>query len=136
MKSQQVLKNENSKSVILTDNELNDAMHYFYKKASNEVKRFIDRKNYINISVEKDNILYYTGRILPTQEVSAVSTMTGVMKDLAVTTFCVPVIDNHSPLAYSIVNEVHWYSKVARHKGVETVLRYLTQYCFILKGES
>lgn len=120
--------------LILKDNELNNALKYFYRKGTNEVKEFINRKQYMNISEERDNILYYTGRILPTQEINAVTPMTGIMKDLATTTFCVPLIDRYSPLAYSIVNEVHWYSKVARHRGVETVLRYVMQYCFILEG--
>ena len=47
--------------------------------------------------------------------------MSTVMKDLCSNTFCVPVIYKHSPLAYSIVNEINWYSDAAKHSGVETV---------------
>ena len=60
--------------------------------------------------------------------------MTAVIKDLTFTTFCVPVIYRHSPLAYSIINEIHWYSNVAKHSGVETIWRYVLKVCFILCG--
>ena len=56
------------------------------------------------------------------------------MKDLSMSTFCIPIIDKHSPLAYSIVNEVHWYDKVAKHAGIKSVLRFTMQYGFILEG--
>ena len=49
--------------------------------------------------------------------------MSDVMKDLSSSTFFVPVIYKHSPLDYSIVNDVHWNSSVAKHSGVETVWR-------------
>ena len=54
--------------------------------------------------------------------------MTAVMKDLASTTFCVAVIYRHSPLAYSIINEIHWYSNIAKNSGVETIWRYLLHF--------
>ena len=41
--------------------------------------------------------------------------MSDVMIDLSCTTFHVPLVDHRSPLAYSIINEVQWYNKVARH---------------------
>ena len=31
------------------------------------------------------------------------------MLDLTSTTFCVPVIDSHSPLGYSIITDIHWW---------------------------
>ena len=60
--------------------------------------------------------------------------MCDVMKDLVSTTFCVPLVDSLSPFSYSIVNEVHWHSKVVSHSGVETVLRYTQKYAHILEG--
>ena len=49
--------------------------------------------------------------------------MRAVMKDLPSVTFCVPVIYRHFPLACTIINEIHWYSNVAKHSGVETIWR-------------
>ena len=60
--------------------------------------------------------------------------MPDVMRDLAASTFCVPILYKHSPLAYSIVNYVHWYSPVASHSGIETVWRYVMKVAFIISG--
>ena len=57
-----------------------------------------------------------------------------VMKDLCSNTFCVPVIYKHSPLAYSIVNEIHWHADTAKHSGVETVWRYVLKLEYIMQG--
>ena len=113
-------------TLILTNEELNNAMSYFYKMATNEVKQFTKSKCYIDVSEEMNGILYHTGRILPTQEF--------MTHDLVPSTFCIPIVDKHSPLAYAVINEVHWFNKIAKHTRVETVLRYTMQYCYILKG--
>ena len=60
--------------------------------------------------------------------------MCDVMIDLSCRTFWVPLVDRFSPFAYSIVNEVHWYNKEAKHTGVEKVLRYTLNYAHILEG--
>ena len=48
--------------------------------------------------------------------------------------FCVPVIYRHSPLVFSIINEIHWHSNVAKHSGVETIWRYVLKICLNLCG--
>ena len=83
----------------LTEKEINAAERYFFKKATSEVKNFISLKEYQKISFEKDDILYYSGRILPTENVNGVYEMSTTMKDLSSSTFCVPIIYKHSPLA-------------------------------------
>ena len=120
----------------LTKEEIDDAYHYFYSKATQEVIEFSKESEYKSISKMSNGVLHYTGRILPDQRVTTGEgvTMTDVMKDLSSTTFCVPIIDAHSPIAYSVVNEVHWSHKVAKHRGVETVFRYVLQVCYILNG--
>ena len=60
--------------------------------------------------------------------------MTEAMKDLTATTFCVPVLEKHSPIAYSIISEVHWHNQNAKHGGVETVLRYSNLTAYIIEG--
>ena len=124
--------------LVLSDDEIRDAQQYFFQKATQEVLNFTKESEYTNISTMKDGVLYYTGRILPEQRVTAGEgvTMTEVMKDLSSTTFCVPIIDAHSPIAYSVVNEIHWEHKVAKHRGVETVHRYVLQVCFIVNGRN
>ena len=118
----------------LTENEIKDAANYFYKIATQEIKKFVDEKEYKLISREKGQILYYTGRILPTQKVTSSTQLSDVMKDLCATTFVIPIVSKHSPLAYSIINEVHWHHPIGKHCGVETVLRLSMEYAFILGG--
>ena len=65
-----------NKIVILSDEELQEASNYYYKKATLELKRFVKEIKYKNISVEKNEILYYTSRILPEQKINVVANMT------------------------------------------------------------
>ena len=127
-------KDGSSDKFVLSDDDLSHAKSYYYERATKEIKEFTKKKKYENISTQKDDVLYYTGRILPEQKVNSVATLSGVMKDLSTSTFVVPLIDKHSPLAYSIVTEVHWHDKIAKHAAIETVLRFTLQYAFILEG--
>ena len=118
----------------LSETEINLAKQYFFEKATSEVKQFLKPSQYQQITSERNGILYYTGRILPTENVTSTCEMSDVMKDLSSSTFCVPVIYKHSPIAYSIVNDVHWNSSAAKHSGVETVWRYVMKTAFIISG--
>ena len=129
-------RNQARNDLILSDDELNDARRYYFLKATEEVLHFAKKEDYKHLSTFKDGILYYTGRILPTQAVESVVTLTDVMKDLSSTSFVVPIVDAHSPVAYSVINEIHWNHDVAQHRGVETVHRYVLQICFILNGRN
>ena len=127
-------KESDNVSVKITDNEFQGALNYFFRKATREVKHFNASEKYEKISSEENGILYYTGRILPCQEINVTTSMSDVMRDLSSTMFCVPLVDKYSPIAYSIVNEIHWYHSVAKHCGVETVLRYTMKYAYIMEG--
>ena len=61
------LKCKNSLVVEMTTNLIDEALRYFFTKATNEVKHFLPVSAYRKFSEEKNDILYYTGRILPTQ---------------------------------------------------------------------
>ena len=50
-------------------------------------QEIVKRSNYQKISVEKDKVLYYTGRILSTSNIKAAGEMSSVIKDLSATTF-------------------------------------------------
>ena len=127
---------ESGNAVIIPDDKINEAKLYFSRKASSEVKEFLQPAAYQHISMEKDGILYYTGRILPEDDITIVGRATNVMKDLTSTSFCVPITDKDSPVAYSLVNDIHWYHPTAKHCGVETVLRYVLQQMHIIDGRS
>ena len=120
--------------VKIPEGELQEARNYLFRLATVEVKSSMKRERYEKISIEKDDILYYSGRILPTQSVSTNVSLTDTMLDLCETTFCVPLVIKSSPIAHSIVNEVHWNHNVAKHSGIETVLRYTMKYAYIIEG--
>ena len=120
--------------INLSENDLAEALNYFYLKASLEIRHFLSPKLYTKISYEDDGILYYKGRILRSQKITEKGDMSKVMLDLSSRTFQVPLTDSMSPFAYSIVNEIHWFDHDAMHSGVETVLRYTQKYAHIING--
>ena len=85
----------------------------------------------VDEAYEKDNIIYYTGRV-SNCDISFEGDITNKMLDLSRKSFIVPIIDSNSPLAYSIINEVHWYCPSAKHKGVETTIRTIMTIAHIL----
>ena len=110
------------------------AMQYYFRSATKEVKHFLPESKYKNISEEKSGILYHTGRILPTQEIGYDPTLCDVCFDLTKSTFCVPIVDGLSPLAYSIADEIHWYHPDVRHSGLESTLRETNRVAYIIGG--
>ena len=81
-------------------------------------------------------ILYYTGRILLNQLIQHIGNPTDVMLDLSLTLFFAPIIHKNSLIAYSIISDIHWYHKVAKHSGVETLMRYVLQKVYVIEGRS
>ena len=58
------------------------------------------------------------------------------MLDLSLTSFFVPVIHKNSPIAYSIISNIHWYHKVAKYSGVETLKCYILQKVYNIEARS
>ena len=109
--------------VDLSKDMINSALMYYFCKASEEIKHFLPLTSYKNISEEKERVLYYTGRILPTQEITGELTLGDTSFDLHKATFCVPLIDRESPIAYALSSEIHWHHPDVKHGGIESVLR-------------
>ena len=70
------LKSKPSSALSISENILKESEEYFFKKGSQEVKQFVQHSKYVNISTEKGEILYYNGRILPTDSVTIVGKAT------------------------------------------------------------
>ena len=121
-------------AITLTNDDIARAEMYYWRKGSAEVRHFIKPAKYKRFSKEVDGVIYYCGRILEVDNIQITTPMTKAMKDLHSTTFCVPVLDKHSPISYAIINEIHWHSKVVQHSGVETTWRYVLKRAFILEG--
>ena len=110
------------------------AEEYYFRKAAAEVQQFVDARKYKQISVLKDEILYFTGRILPSQKVDGKFNFSDAMLDLCESSFCVPITDALSPIAYAVVSETHWYDPDINHKVVETTLRFAQNTAHIIGG--
>ena len=54
--------------------------------------------------------------------------------DLAANSFHVPLVDRYSPLAFSIINEVHWHHADAWDSRGDTVFRYALQIVYVVEG--
>ena len=108
--------------IQIDDKDLDNALKYLFLLASKEVRQFCPPRDWRK-GVEKEGILFWTGRLLSCQEFSVGIQLSDVMMDLSPTVFCVPYVDNYSPLAWSIMSEVHWNHPTAKHAGVPTVLR-------------
>jgi len=116
-------------SGTLTDEEVSSAENYFYKKGTREVKQFSKPRDWKDCSYSKDQILYYTGRILDGQEVYDPES---TMLDLDPLTFVRPILDRYSPVAYSIM--IHCHQSVAHHMNSIATLRESRSIAFILQG--
>ena len=122
------------KIVTLPGQYLHAAKNYYFMKAAQEILRFVDARKLADISIMKDGIFYYTSRVLDTQEFTGDITLGDACLDLTASTFCVPVVDALSPIAYAIVPETHWYHPDVSHGGVESVLRLSQTTAHILGG--
>ena len=126
---------EKGKIVMLTENLLRLALNYYFKKGTLEVIHFLAKNCYEKISKEVNGVLHYTGRILPTQGITNHLQLADVCLDLTSSTFFVPLLDKFSPISFSVINEIHWYSEDACHSGNESVWRYVQHVAYILEGK-
>ena len=119
---------------ILTEESLSVALEYLYRKASSEVRRYVDKKKVMEIAAEKEGVLYFKSRVLDKQRLSAV----GGLEDMVDVSgfgglnFSVPVLYRFSPLSISIAQHMHY--EVFGHKGYETCYRLSIDKVYIMQG--
>ena len=118
----------------LSEEELKTSEIYIFKKGTREIYQFIPPKKFEKFTTPKDDLLIYTGRILPEDQVTIIGCYMEAMKDLSRHSFCVPVLDKDSPFAYSIALDVHWNHPACKHSGVETTLRFIMKKVYIIEG--
>ena len=116
---------------VLQDDELQYGLDYFFQKATEEVKKFASPKQYEKNSFEKNFVLYHSSRV-DLGNLSFVGKMTDAMIDLSSGSFEVPIVDHFSPVAFSVVNQIHWYHPTVKHSGVESTIRFVMNVAHIL----
>ena len=104
-----------------TDKYVNLALLYLYRKAADEVKEFNNHTLIEKIGVEVDGVLLSKGRIISGMEFLQSAEIDIDLGSMGIRTR-LPVIDRHSPLAYSIGQYVHW--GLAKHWGWRPPLGY------------
>ena len=117
--------------MVRTENDtlMKYAEHYYFWKATLEVKNFSNSKDYKNSCIEKYGILFYTGRILHGQ---TIDTPVDPFLDIEPLEFVRPLMDRWSPVAYSIMLHVHTY--ISHHKNVNVTLRESRSIGYVIRG--
>ena len=113
------------------DMDRDRALEFIFRTESKLVKKFNSKNKLDKIAVELDGILYYKTRILEGQTVKVVG---GLNIDTSVSgifnlNFKVPIIDQHSPLAFPLALHLH---SLFNHRGVESCHRLALNYVKIL----
>ena len=103
-----------------TDKFVNLTLLYLYRKATDEVKEFYSAAVVQKIGIEVDGVLLSSGRIIDEMDFLETAELEVDLGSLGIRTR-LPIIDRHSPLAYSIAQYVHW--DLAVHRGAETCSR-------------
>ena len=105
--------------------------NYFFFKGSHEVKEFMPKKDYVHCTAEKNGILLYTSRILDGQDIDDPE---NTMYDLQPLSFVKPVLDQYSPVAYSLL--LYCHTVLSRHRSATTTLLESRGIAFVFKGRS
>ena len=119
-------------TVPLHDADLSRALEYLFTLATREVKQFVKKETVSRLAVEQDDILFCRSRLLDGQKfiITAGLEESGLANcNLNMRT---PLVDRHSPLAYSIADFVH--RVVCKHRGYETCYRMSLNFCHIIQG--
>ena len=119
----------------ITEEDVSNALAYWYKKGSEEVKSFNKSELITRIAVEKDGILYSRSRIMDGHRfiIAAGFNKTSLGKEVQLD-LLTPVLDRHSPISFSMALFVH--SELANHAGFETCFRFSLSYCHIIQAAS
>ena len=119
----------------LTEEDVSNALAYWYKKGSQEVKSFNKPELIARIAIERDGILYSRSRIMDGHRfiMAAGFNKTSLGKEVQLN-LLTPVLDRHSPISYSVALFIH--SELANHAGFETCFRFSLSYCHIIQAAS
>jgi len=103
--------------------------NYFFFIGTQEVKEFMQKKDYVSCTAEKDGVLRYTSRILDGQDIDDPE---NTMYDLHPLSFVKPVLDRFSPISYSLM--LYCHSMLARHRSATSTLLESRGIAFIFRG--
>ena len=114
---------------IPTELEIRRAENCIFYKCTAEARKFSPSKDIKENTAEINGILHYAGRIL---DASQIDCPEDPFLDAPPLCFVKPIVDRHSPVAYSIM--LHSHARLARHKGINFSLRESRSVAYILRG--
>ena len=120
------------KDVLLCDKDLHYALLYLYRKASLEVKQFVNKKVVDKVAYDIDGILLSKGRLVDGLNFIETGELGEFHLGSLGIKVRIPVLDRWSPLSYSVAQHVHW--SIGKHKGIETTNRLSLENVCILQG--
>ena len=123
-------KRPKNEAIQYTDEELEIARLYYFRKATAEVKQFSKPSEYKNVTIEKDGVLFYKSRLLDDVQPTSLEK---TMRDITPMKFVRPIVDRYSPLAYSIMLHAH---TEGIHQGTLVTLQRSREIAFIIGGRS
>ena len=126
-----------SQSIVrLDDKAISLSLDYIYRKTTQEVLQFNDKKMVEKVGTLVNGVLFCKSRLMEDQSLRAVGGLENIvdLESFTGISFKVPVVDRFSPVGLSIANHVHF--NVVKHKGVETTHRLSLQYVRILGGRT
>ncbi len=118
-------------AVVFSQDELQLAADYFFRLGTREFKKFGKLSEVKHCSVEKDQILYFTGRVLDTSSLVATEK---VLFDIDPVSFVKPILDKSSPISYSVMIETHWNTAV--HSSPLTTYRFSLETAYVVGGRA
>ena len=116
-------------AISLGEQDIKNAETYFFKAASQEVRKHHNVAKLRNI-IDEDDILKYSGRILDGKPGDPLH----ILPELEPLKFVCPVVDRWSPVAYSIM--IYAHVTLTHHGGVRTTLRAAENIAFVLEGKN
>ena len=117
--------------VQLSEFDIKVAENYYFFVGTKEVQKFAKTSEYKDSKLCDDGILYYTARIMENDKLKIEN---DGMWDLETLSFCKPIIDRFSPIAYSVMIYVH--ESICQHGNVAHNLRESRSISFILHGRN
>ena len=118
---------------VISEVDRSEALTFIFKIETKIVKKYNSKKKLDKIALEEDDILMCKSRVLEGQTVKVagglkIDTSMAGLFDL---NFKVPLIDEHSPVAYPLALHLH---DLFNHKGYESCYRLSLNFVRILGG--
>lgn len=113
---------------VLYDWDLRLAANYYFNCCYREVKEYVAPNQLKHVDV-RDGIMYYVGRVLQGQPLTAPE---DVMFDLDPLSFVRPVADRYSPVAYSVM--VFSHTQETNHRSATATLLASRSILYVLRG--